>query len=175
MLTHWNKLLNTDCVVVRVGECVVYPIFRVGYSTLMSVCEHKYTNQEIKKLKNINVMIRDPEERFVSGVNEYSRLNAMPVLQTWRLIKDGKLHDRHFTPQYIWLLHLYKYYKGTITIRPFEYIQQITTAHVNKSHHKTKIPVCENFVDEDRYLARLYNQTMSLPDMVKRYKKNVLS
>ena len=175
MLTHWNKLLNTDCVVVQVGGHVVYPIFRVGYSTLMSVCGEQHINQEIKKLKNIDVMIRNPEERFVSGVNEYSRQNNVPVTHTWDQINDGKLHDRHFAPQYIWLLHLYKYYKGTITIRPFEYIRQITTAHVNKSHTKTKIPICEKFVKADRYLTKLYNQTVSLPDIVKRYKKNVLS
>lgn len=175
MLTHWNRLLNTDCVVVRVGGYVVYPIFRVGYSTLMSVCSEKHINHDIKLFNNIDVMIRDPEERFVSGVNEYSRLNGMPVQQAWGLINDGKLYDRHFTPQYIWLLHLYKYYKGKITIRPFEYIGQITAAHVNKSHQKKKVPICENFVEADRHLTRLYNQTVSLQDIVKRYKKNVLS
>jgi hypothetical protein len=99
----------------------------------------------------------------------------VPVTHTCSLINDGELHDRHFTPQYIWLLHLYKYYKGTITIRPFEYIRQITTAHANKSRKKTKIPICEKFVKVDRYLTKLYNQTVSLPEIVKRYKKNVLS
>jgi len=175
MLTHWNKLLDTDCIVIRTGKYFVYPIFRVGYSTLMSVCDKQYINQEIIKLNQIDIMIRDPEERFVSGVNEYSRQNNIPVSDCWKLIKNGKLYDRHFTPQYMWLLHLYTYYKGLITIRPFEYIQQITTSHVNMSRQKTKVPICEDFVKIDRYLTKFYNQTVSLPDIVKSYKKNVLS
>ena len=35
MLKQWNKLLNTDCVVVGVGPHTIYPIFRVAQSTLM--------------------------------------------------------------------------------------------------------------------------------------------
>ncbi len=71
MLTHWNKLLNTDCVVVAVGPHTIYPIFRVGQSTLMSVCDRKYVNKEIDYCNHVEIMIREPEERFVSGVNEY--------------------------------------------------------------------------------------------------------
>ena len=175
MLTYWNKLLNTDCTVVEVGTHTVYPIFRVGYTTLTSVCDKKYVNEEIANCNHIDVMIRDPRERFVSGVNEYCRQHDRDVRESQHLIQQGKLVDRHFAPQYMWLLHLSKFYKKDITIRPFEYIRQITTVHANKSPKKTKITICEKFVKVDRYLTKLYNQTVSLSEIVKRYKKNVLS
>ena len=106
MLTHWNKLLNTDCIVVDVGPHTVYPIFRVGQSTLMSVCDKKYTNDEIQNCNHVDILIRDPEERFISGVNEYCVQHDLDVQETWNLVNNGKLYDRHFTPQYIWLMNL---------------------------------------------------------------------
>jgi len=174
MLTHWNKLLNTDCIVVEVGPHTVYPIFRVGQTSLMTVCDKKYVNTEIGKCKHIDVMIRDPEVRFVSGVNEYCRQNNLDVKETWEFINKGQVHDRHFTPQYFWLMHLYRFYKGDITIRPFNYISNITQVHLHKSNSSVDVPVCEPYVKADRHLIKYYNQTVALEDLITRY-KNVLS
>ena len=174
MLTHWNNLINTDCLIVKIGPHTVYPIFRVGYSTLLSVCDQKYVNNQIKKIDHIDVMIRDPEERFVSGVNEYCRQNKLQVDEVYKAIQNGDLVDRHFAPQYIWLMHLSKYHKASITIRPFDYINKITNAHKNKSKNKISIPVCRSFVAVDQCLTKHYNQTMSLDEIIRRY-RNVLS
>ena len=174
MLTHWNKLLNTDCIVVEVGPHTVYPIFRVGQSSLMAVCDKKYVNSEIAECKHIDVMIRDPEVRFVSGVNEYCVQQNLDVKETWELINKGQVHDRHFTPQYVWLMHLYRFYKGDITIRPFDYISNITQVHLHKSSSSVDVPVCEPYVKADRHLIKYYNQTVALEELISRY-KNVLS
>ena len=173
MLTHWNKLFNTDCIVVDVGPHTVYPIFRVGQSTLMSVYDTKYVNLEIHHCNHIDIMIREPEERFVSGVNEYCRQQNLDVNETWKLVNEGKVHDRHFTPQYIWLMHLYKFYKGFVTIRPFKHIGNITDVHLHKSKVKIDLPVCEPFVEVDRHLTKYYNETVNIGYLIKRY-RNVL-
>lgn len=170
MLTHWNKLLNTDCVVVDVGSHTVYPIFRVGRSTLMSVCDKQYINKEIDHCSHVDILIRDPEERFVSGVNEYCRQHNLDVETTWNEINAGRIHDRHFTPQYVWLLHLYKWYKGFITIRPFEHITNITEMHKHKSESKIDVPVIESFVAVDRHLTDHYNETVNIGYLIKRYR-----
>ena len=170
MLTHWNKLLNTECIVVDIGPHTLYPIFRVGHSTLMSVCDRKYINKEIDHCNHIDIIIRDPEERFVSGVNECCRQNKLNVDSTWKLINDGKIHDRHFTPQYIWLLHLFKFYKSFVTIRPFKHIANVTDVHLHKSESKINMPVCEPFVAVDRHLTKYYNQTVNIGYLIKRYK-----
>jgi len=174
MLTYWNKLLNTDCIVVEVGPHTVYPIFRVGQTSLMAVCDKKYVNTEIAECKHIDVMIRDPEVRFVSGVNEYCVQQNLDVKETWELINKGQVHDRHFTPQYVWLVHLYRFYKGDITIRPFDYISNITQVHLHKSRSSVDVPVCEPYVKADRHLTKYYNQTVALQELITRY-KNVLS
>jgi len=170
MLSQWNKLLTGDCVVVDVGPHTIYPIFRVAYSTLLSVCDKKYTNEEIQNCDHVDVLIREPEERFVSGVNEYCLQHDLDIQHTWQLINSGKLHDRHFTPQYIWLMHLYRFYKGPITIRPFDHISNITDAHLHSSVSKTDVPVCEPFVAVDRHLTKLYNKTVNIEYLIKRYR-----
>jgi len=174
MFKQWNKLLNTDCIVVSVAGHMVYPIFRVGRTSLLSACDHKYVNQEIDSCANIDVMIREPEERFRSGVNEYCTQNKKDVLETYKLIERGKLYDRHFTPQFMWLFHLYKFYKGFITVRPFSYIKNYTDIHMAKSVSNVTIPVCESFVAVDRPLTKYYNQTVNISYLIKRY-RNVLS
>ena len=75
MLTHWNRLLNTACKVYELGDNFVYPIMRNGSTSLRSVVGRKYTNEEIHKCKDIVVFLRDPADRFVSGLNEYCRQN----------------------------------------------------------------------------------------------------
>jgi len=176
MLTHWNKLLNTDCIVVDVGPHTVYPIFRVGQTTLMSVCDKKYTNEEIHCCNHVDVLIRDPEERFISGVNEYCVQHKLDVQETWNLVNSGKLYDRHFTPQYIWLMHLHKFHKGTVTLYPFSDIKKFTNTHKGKWNNKKwgeKLPLAqiENFVDKDLLLLKHLNKTLTLKELL----KNVLS
>ena len=170
MPTHWNKLLNTDCVVVDVGTHSIYPIFRVGHTSLMYACQKKYVNSEIKKLDHIDIMIRDPEERFVSGVNKYCEDNRLNVKSTLKKINNGTLQDRHFAPQYIWLLHLYKWYKGSITIWPFKHIKNVTDVHHGKSKTKINVPVCESLVAVDRHLIKYYSKTLDIGYLIKKYK-----
>ena len=174
MLANWKQLLNTDCVVVGIGEHTLFPIFRVGQSTLMSICDRKYINHEIRHCEHIDIMIRDPEQRFVSGVNEYCRQNKIDVAVAWKLIDAGKLYDRHFTPQYLWLMHLYRFYKGPVTLRPFTHISRITDLHLNKSESKIEVPLCDRFIKVDQCLTKHFNETEQLVDLIERY-KNVLS
>ena len=106
---NWNNLINTECVAVDVGGVTVYPIFRNGSTSLFRACNKRYVNDEIKACENIQILIRDPSDRFVSGVNMYSEQNNLGFEETWSKAQQGILVDRHFCPQYIWLLHLYKF------------------------------------------------------------------
>jgi len=175
MLKHWNKLLNTDCVVIEVGEHTIYPIFKVGSSTLMSIANKSYRNGEISRCSHIDIFLRDPGDRFVTGLNEYCRQNNLDVENTWQLVKEGKLIDRHFAPQYIWLFHLYKFYKGTVTLKPFRHIKKITKVHKNKNiRNKVSVALLKRFVEVDYQLIESVGRTVDLEDIVRRF-KNVLS
>ena len=174
MLIHWNKLFNTDCQVLDTGSHIVYPIFRVGWTTLITIAEKKIINNDIENCKHIDILIRDPKERFQSGVNEYCFQNNLDLDETYLLIEQGKFIDRHFVPQYFWLLHLYKYYKGNVTLRKFEYIDQITNVHKHRAVKNEPVVPLKSFVDVDYKLMDHYNETIELGELIKRY-RNVLS
>jgi len=175
MLHHWNKLLNTDCTVIDIGPHTVYPIFRVGSSSLLGIADKKYINRQIAKCEHIDILIRDPGDRFVSGLNKYCRQNNLDVGETWELVEQGKLVDRHFAPQYMWLLHLYKFYKGTVTLKPFRDIKKITNKHVNKDKSKkVAVALLRSFVEVDYKLMEHYNKTIQIGELVKGL-KHVLS
>ena len=157
-----------------IGTHTVYPIFRVGFTSLSTVCERKYVNEQIAKCQHIDIMIRNPGDRFVSGINEYSRQNNLDVEETWKLVEQGKLVDRHFAPQYMWLLHLYKFYKGTVTILPFDHIKQITSVHERKGHINEPVPLLKSFLNVDHAIIEHYNETFELGKLIERY-RNVLS
>jgi|TARA_R110001592_G_scaffold205969_1_gene456650 hypothetical protein len=140
----------------------------------MNAADKTYVNSHIAECKHIDVMIRDPGDRFVSGVNEYCRQNNLNVEETWKLVEQGKLVDRHFSPQYLWLLHLYKFYKGTITILPFDHIKQITSVHKKKGDINEPVPLLKSFLNVDHAIIEHYNETFELGKLIERY-RNVLS
>ena len=123
MLTHWNKLLTTDCEVVKIKNEYIYPIFKNGSTTLRNNAEKVYKNNELKKLKEITVYIRNAKDRFTSGINTYAELNNKEIKTIIKQISNNKLCNRHFAPQFIWLFHLYKYFRGTINLKPLEQLQ----------------------------------------------------
>jgi hypothetical protein len=119
-------------------------------------------------------MIRNPRQRFISGINEYSHRNSIDVDTTWKMIKQGKLLDRHFAPQYVWLIHLYKFYRGNITLRSFDFIKQVTSTHKIQNSIKRPVPVIDSFVKVDELLIREIGKRQPLEHLIRRY-KNALS
>lgn len=175
MLTHWNKLLNTDCEVYELGENFVYPIMRNGSTSLKEVGGRKYTNHEIDQCQNILVFIRDPADRFISGINKYSRRIKADLGQVYRLVEQGRLIDRHFSPQWIWLLHLSKYYKGMVSLLSFEEIGSYCKKHLNKSENKiTNIKPISNYVKADHELLKHLGKTVDIKLLMRKC-KNALS
>ena len=165
--------MNTDCTVVDIGQHTVYPIFKVGSSSLFAAADNEYVNQQIEKCKNIVVLIREPGDRFCSGLNEYCMRNNLDVEKTWQLVKDEKVIDRHFAPQYLWLVNLYRFYKGHVTLKYFDHINTITDIHVNKKKDNSKIvevEPLEKFIQVDRDLMRWCNYTVQLGDLIKEHR-----
>jgi hypothetical protein len=127
MFKNLTNVLTSDCEVVKFyKKKFFYPIFKNGRSSLTEFAKEKQLqilkNKEISKLKNITVFLRNPEERFVSGVWTffYFTNNHTIDQNVLKKIKNFDIIDKHFSPQYIWLFHLYKYFKGVIELRPVE-------------------------------------------------------
>lgn len=132
MLKNWIKIITADCEVIEFpGNIFIYPIFKNGRSSLDIYSARKkfnrYVNHQISKLTNIKIYLRDPVERFISGVYTFfyftnSQKVDPKILQQ---IENFKIVDRHFVPQYLWLLHLYKFYKGNVEFRPVQELYEL--------------------------------------------------
>ena len=67
-----------------------------------------------QKIKNIDVIIRDPEERLISGINTFIQHTLRdnpeldPATVTWFAFNYLSL-NRHYASQFSWLLNLARY------------------------------------------------------------------
>jgi len=148
---------------------------RNGSTSLRSVVGRKYTNEEIHKCKDIVVFLRDPVERFVSGLNEYCRQNNVDLTQTWKSVKQGKFIDRHFSPQWIWLLHLSKFHKGKVSLKLVKDLITYCKVRLHQSkNNDTDVTLLDDFVRADQELMKHVGQTIDLKTLVRKC-KNVLS
>ena len=219
ILQHWNNLLTTDCKVIRIpwpskvtaggtqltdDGFVIYPIFKNGRTSLYHYGREKqaktFTNKQLKNFKHIHVFLREPDERFISGVNTYIEFHQFKFESYWRnygsqedtilkQIEEMKICDRHFVPQYFWLLHLSKYFKGSVRLATIKELRlTISTKdepvqpngteipHVTKKRkEKIKKINFKNYVDIDKKIIKKYiNKTVVLENLIKEF-HNVLS
>ena len=198
MLTHWTNLIKTDCKVVRIGEDYIYPIFKCGSTTLFVNADHILVNEELQNLSTIKVILRDPEERFIAGVNKYCDDNNVAIDNVVKQIKKDRVADEHFVPQWVWLFHLYRFYKGNVSILPMsqldKYIKQKHNKNLknfpkewkkavgkrvgharNINEEKKPVPIINEFVSNDKEIIKNFmHKEVNLKTIVKDY-RHVLS
>lgn len=130
MFKQIHKILTDTCRVVKIKDNFYYPIFKNASSALniyatKNSCE-VLINEEIEKLNHIIVFVRDPNERFVSGLLSAIAFNKKKDLKEYLdAVETEREIDKHFVPQYIWLCHLYKYFKGTVELRHFSEVTNL--------------------------------------------------
>jgi hypothetical protein len=144
MLDYQGKILFPDDV--EVLEIIpqhqyVYPIFKNGSTSLRKSSYLAVSNQELKNLTNIEVFVRNPHDRFLSGVQTYiSKLGAKYDSQTvLTLISQNLYLNRHFCPQLYWILNLSRFTSAKLTIKPFEELSLITGYTANRSIPNSEI------------------------------------
>ena len=129
MLSYLDPILYPDeCEVLEVSHNrYVYPIFKNGSSSLLNSNFRSLSLSEIEQLETIEVFIRDPLDRYVSGVQTFLRFNPEYAREaTLKLIHEYLFLNRHFTLQFHWLVNLARYTTASITIRPIEELSTAT-------------------------------------------------
>jgi hypothetical protein len=138
MLDYQGKILFPDDV--EVIEMLprrqfVYPIFKNGSSSLYKMPHRVVAKQDLSTIENITVFVRNPHERFLSGVQTYidvlgPNCDVKTVLQ---IISQNLYLNRHFCPQLYWILNLKRFTSATLTILPIEKLSLTTDYKVNRS------------------------------------------
>ena len=121
MLSYLDRIVFPDrCEVIELepSQRYVYVIFKNGHSSFYSFIIKNpcriIINQQIQKLTNIDVIVRDPQDRLISGINTFIQhtVRDNPDLdQTtveWFALNYFSL-NRHYASQFSWLLNLARY------------------------------------------------------------------
>jgi hypothetical protein len=121
MLSRLDDIIYPNrCEVIEIeaSQRYIYPIFKNGSSSLNKYAQAQKLkilfNEQIKKLSNINVIIRNPRERFISGFNTYvyNTKQKNPELDLDTIIYFAETYlflNRHYAPQFSWLVNLTRY------------------------------------------------------------------
>jgi hypothetical protein len=138
----------------------------------------------------ITVFVREPKERFVSGVNTFVQHlhKTEPSLDTATILffVDNYLFlNRHYTPQFFWLLNLARYSNPNtlVTFRSLRDIDQLTDIH---SHAEVEPVTAEllEMIDKfnwsklelyfylDQILVDHIGQTMSIKELFQYVKQD---
>jgi hypothetical protein len=192
MFKNLTDILTADCEVVKFSnEQFFYPIFKNGSSSLTTYARKNnllfLKNREISNCKKITVFLRSPVERFVSGVHTFFYLTNNQYIDenTLKKIESFDIVDRHFIPQYLWLLHLHKYFNGIVEFKPVlellglipnrdgPWTDNPTPWRAITQKDKDKILSIEHkkYIEVDEKIIKKYmNQSVKLEKLIKEFK-----
>lgn len=135
-----NILFPKSCEVIQLAsQQFVFPIMKNGSSSFYwqiqngSRLDWKILNElEIKNIKvPVMVFLRNPKQRFISGVNtylqhlkrDYAELDTKTIL--W-FVDNYLFLNRHYCPQFFWLMQLSKQADLLLDLQPMDAITQYT-------------------------------------------------
>ena len=129
MLSYLDPTLFPDqCEILEVGpDRYVYPIFKNGSSSLAAANPRKLNYFEMRELRTVEVFLREPFERYVSGVQTYLRQNTHLDRATALTMIDQYLFlNSHFSLQFHWIVNLQKFTDAWMYFRPIEELHTAT-------------------------------------------------
>lgn len=116
-----------------------------------------FSNDQISTLTHIDVYIRNPRERYVSGVNtyiqhlqrDYPELDINTAL--W-FVKRYKFLNTHYAPQIFWLANLSKYLSDNIKLRfrNFQDFSKIAKIHSHAGVTAPSRELVQTILNDDK-------------------------
>jgi hypothetical protein len=137
VLSQLDNIIFPDrCDVLEIvpSQRYVYPIYKNGSSSLYNTGFRLLDNDEIKNISVIDVYVRNPYDRFVTGVNTFLQHNAdLDRATALHFITNYLFLNRHFCPQFHWLVNLQRFTDAKIRINSIDTLPDITPLKVNQS------------------------------------------
>lgn len=112
--------------IVNIKNTFVFPIFKNGKSSIERYAKENHSkwllNEQCRRANQITIFLRDPEQRFVSGVHSFiefeKRKNKDLDYDTMLYaIENYEVVNDHFLPQYFWLKNLSHYFSGQLILK----------------------------------------------------------
>jgi hypothetical protein len=131
-----NIIFSDRCDVLEIvpSQRFVYPIYKNGSSSLYNSGFRRVDHHELKNISTIDIYVRDPYDRFVTGVNTFLKHNQNLDRKTaLHFITEYLFLNRHFCTQFHWLVNLQRFTDAKIVINPIESLSKITPIKDNQS------------------------------------------
>lgn len=121
MLSRIDEIIFPDrCEVIEIeaSHRYIYPIFKNGSTSITEYAKQQgykiLLNSQIKRAPTIDIILRDPLKRFISGFNTFvfNTKRDNPNLDIDTIIYFAETYlflNRHYAPQIFWLHNLSKY------------------------------------------------------------------
>lgn len=192
-----NIIFPDGCEVIEIvpSQHYVFPIFKCGRSSLTESMDNKgwtfVAEKNISKIKQpITVFLRDPRDRFFSGINTFIQhlQNHDPSLDRKNILYFANRYlflNRHYAPQFFWLLNLARFIgeDAKIKLCHMTDISKLTDVHSDAGiipmNAQDKIEMenldwakLELFVYLDQILIDHIGQTMSIKEILQHVKQN---
>jgi hypothetical protein len=105
----------------------VYPIHKNASSTIGKVAIRELNYFEIRELNTIDIYLRDPFERYVSGVQTYLRHHPELDRETaLRFIEEFLFLNNHFSLQFHWVVNLSRMTDAWLHFRHVDELNSVT-------------------------------------------------
>ena len=169
-----------DCLILKSQDHYIYPIFKNGSSSLKQSGYTVVSPDEYADISEVTVFVREPFERYLSGVNTFVQHNPSYHQETLvHIINENLFLDRHFCLQFHWLVNLQRFTQALIKLKPISALTQVTDLHRNPSTTKNFREIFENHAKLHFYLAldkvlfyNLIGQTVDFKQILATIKQN---
>ena len=195
MLSRLDDIIYPNrCEVIEIeaSQRYIYPIFKNGSTSLIEYAQAQKLkilfNEQIRKLSDINVIIRNPQERFISGFNTYvyntKQENSQLDLDTIIYFAETYLFlNRHYAPQFSWLVNLTRYTSKTtkLSLSGMDRLKEFTPLNVKPKEimllsteviHRLNSSIHnEMYLRIDNLLLNLIGESMTFDEILKYLKE----
>jgi hypothetical protein len=192
-----NIIFPDGCEVIEIvpSQQYVYPIFKCGRSSLTESMQQKgwkfVDEKDISSITQpITVFLRNPRDRFVSGVNTFlqhldAEGNMLDQHTVLYFVNRYLFLNRHYAPQFFWLLNLMRF-SSPNTLVKFQNITEISKFTDVHSYADIE-PITPEFRQKiqtfdwdklelyfylDQVLLDHLDQTVNLRDLIKHIQTN---
>jgi hypothetical protein len=198
MFNRINEILFPNkCEVIKFDDAYIYPIFKNGRSSILAstiINNRKILiNEQIKKLTAVDIIVRNPIDRYISGINTFvwltKRDNPNLDVSTILYFAENYLFlNRHYAPQLSWVFNLLRYTNENVILRlhGMEYISTLTNLNLKPEGeeqllHPLDIIRLKNNIHNEMYLRldnilfNLIGQNLTFKEILEHLKQDPLA
>jgi hypothetical protein len=140
MLSQLDNIIFPDrCDVLEIvpSQRYVYPIYKNGSSSLYNSGFRTVEYDELENISVVDIYVRDSYDRFVTGVNSFLQYHPdLDRATALHFITNYLFLNRHFCPQFYWLVNLQRFTSAKIRINPINALEEITSIKANQSQDR---------------------------------------